>query len=314
VIEKSAPEVGLVGCGAWGSLILRDLSGLGCRVHVVARSEASQARAKLGGAHSIVGSVAELPSVEGIVVCTPTPTHARVAEESLRRGVPVFVEKPLTDDPEAAARLADLGAGRLFVMDKWRYHKGVLALADIARSGELGPVQGVRSLRVGWGNPHAGSDSPWILAPHDLSIVFELLGGLPDPRAARIERVGSTTTGLIGLLGGDPWATIEVSTSSPRRERSVRLVCDGGSALLPDAYSDHVLVVRGDPQADPDAEGKRRPVPNEMPLLAELRVFIEHLRGGPPPRSNASDGAKMVRVLADLVSLGEGQRVGSGAL
>jgi predicted dehydrogenase len=263
-----------------------------------------------------VGSLAELPSVEGIVVCTPTPTHARVAEESLARGVPVFVEKPHTDDPDAAERLAAGWEGKLFVMDKWRYHTGVLALAEIARSGELGGVQGVRTLRVGWGNPRADSDSAWLLAPHDLAIVFELLGRLPEPRAGRIERVGSMTTGLIGWLGQDPWALIEVSTSSPRRERSVRIVCDGGSALLPDAYSDHVLIVRGDPQSEPDAAVERRPVRDEMPLLSELRAFVEHLRGGPPPRSSASEGAKVVRILSDLLILArrEGHPPGLGAL
>ena len=296
-------DVGLVGCGGWGRLILRDLVAAGARVHVVARSEASIERAHAGGAQSIVPTVADLPTIRGVVICTPTPTHARLAEEALARGVPVFVEKPLADEAADAERLARDFDGRLFVMDKWRYHAGVLALARIARSGELGALQGVRTVRVGWGNPHAGSDSAWILAPHDLAIVLEILGHLPEPRHARIEQVGTTTTGLVALLGDRPWVGLEVSSSSPRRERSVRIVCDEGSALLPDAYSDHILVVRGDPQRDLDAAIERRPIGTDMPLRLELDAFLGHLRGGPPPRSGAAESARAVAVLAKLIAL-----------
>jgi len=118
-------RIGLVGCGRWGKNILRDLCALGCEVAVVACSAESRANAGAGGAASIVGSIGELPEVAGVVVATPISTHAAVAEEALGLGVPVFVEKPLADDPLAAERLATAAAGRLFVMDKWRYHPGV---------------------------------------------------------------------------------------------------------------------------------------------------------------------------------------------
>jgi predicted dehydrogenase len=297
------PKLALVGCGEWGQLILRDLRALNCDVHVVARGQESRGRAQRGEATSIVEAMSDLPDVDGIVVCTPTPSHAEVVGEALGRGVPVFVEKPLVDDVADAERLASKAGGRLFVMDKWRYHSGVLALAEIARTGELGPVRGMRTVRTGWGNPHSQSHTPWNLAPHDLSIVLEILGEIPEPRFALAERVGSTTTGLVGWLGRDPWAVIEVSSSNPRRERSVRLICAAGSALLSDSYSDHLLVIRGDPQTQPEQEPERRPLDETMPLLAELTAFVEHLRGGPPPLSSAQEGARNVEVLSALMTL-----------
>jgi predicted dehydrogenase len=88
-------ELSLVGCGTWGRHILRDLRTLGCRVHVVARSAESVERAREGGAASIVGSVAELPAVNGHVVATPTSTHAAIVGELVAtRAEPMFVEKP----------------------------------------------------------------------------------------------------------------------------------------------------------------------------------------------------------------------------
>jgi predicted dehydrogenase len=285
-----------VGCGSWGRYILRDLLSLACSVSVVARSPESRARAE--GADTIVGSVAELPEVDAIVIATPTTTHATVIEQALERGVPVFVEKPLTNDVAAADRLAAAAGERLFVMDKWRYHPGVELLRDLARDGSLGAVRGLLTTRIGWGNPHDDVDAAWVLAPHDLSIALEILGELPGARAAVADLSGDDVQGLVGLLGERPWHRLEVSVRSPERRREVQLVCEEGVALLADGYSEHVLVHR-----DAADEPERREIAAELPLLRELRAFVEHLRGGPPPRSSAGEGALVVRRIAELRSL-----------
>src|SRR6266550_8490738 len=105
-------DVGLVGCGRWGANILRDLRSLGCSVPVVARSRASVARARDGGASAVVGDVSELSDVDGIVVATTTSSHAEVVEAVLDHGVPVFVENPLCTDADRAVRLSELGGDR----------------------------------------------------------------------------------------------------------------------------------------------------------------------------------------------------------
>ena len=293
---SGSARVGLAGCGSWGRYILRDLLSLGCSVSVVARSPESMARAE--GADTIAGSVRELPEVDGIVIATPTTTHATVIEQALERGVPVFVEKPLTNDPAAADRLAAAAGERLFVMDKWRYHPGVELLRDLARDGSLGAVRGLLTTRIGWGNPHDDVDAAWVLAPHDLSIALEILGELPGARAAVADLSGDDVQGLVGLLGERPWHRLEISVRSPERRREVQLVCEQGVALLADGYSEHVLV-----HCDGADEPERREIAAELPLLRELRAFVEHLQGGPPPRSSAAEGALVVRRAAELRAL-----------
>ena len=293
---SGSARVGLAGCGSWGRYILRDLLSLGCSVSVVARSPESMARAE--GADTIAGSVRELPEVDGIVIATPTTTHATVIEHALERGVPVFVEKPLTNDPAAADRLTAAAGERLFVMDKWRYHPGVELLRDLARDGSLGAVRGLFTTRIGWGNPHDDVDAAWVLAPHDLSIALEILGELPGARAAVADLSGDDVQGLVGLLGERPWHRLEISVRSPERRREVQLVCEQGVALLADGYSEHVLVHR-----DGADEPERREIAAELPLLRELRAFVEHLQGGPPPRSSAAEGALVVQRIAELRGL-----------
>lgn len=299
------PLIGLVGHGRWGANILRDLLDLGCSVAVATQGESSRERARAGGATTVTG-LDELPEVEGIVVATPTSSHGEVLETVLDRNVPLFVEKPLVMDPEHAESLARRAATRLFVMDKWRYHPGIEALGEIARSGELGRTVGLRTSRLGWGNAHADVDPVWTLAPHDLAIALEILGSVPPPRAAVGDVVDGKMTGLVGLLGEGPTHVLEVSVRAPERRREIVARFEDGIASLPDGYADHIAVSHGIPDEDVEPDPERRPVSTELPLLRELRAFVDHLRGGPPPRSSAAEGADAVAAIAELRSLAGG--------
>jgi hypothetical protein len=46
----------------------------------------------------------------------------------------------------------------------------------------------------------------------------------------------------------------------------------------------------------------------ELPLLAELRAFVGHLNGGPPPKSSALEGAEMVERIAQVIEMAESLR------
>jgi predicted dehydrogenase len=306
-VEESKPRVGLVGCGRWGRHILRDLIDLGCDAPVVARSDRSRALAREGGAETVVSDLASLGAVDGVVVATPTSTHAEVVEEALELGAPVFVEKPLTADVSSARRLAAADPDRLFVMDKWRYHPGVLELARIARTGELGPVVGIHSRRVTLGHRYSDVNTVWIHAPHDLAIALEVLGRVPQPRHAVPELVGGELAGLTAVLGESPWMVLEVSTLAPAHRRELRLVCEGGVAQLDGGYAEEVVIGHAG-KIDEDSV-ERRAVSGELPLLAELRAFVEHLRGGPPPRSSAADAVAIVESVAATIELAEKGRL-----
>jgi predicted dehydrogenase len=268
-------------------------------VPVVARRAASVERARAGGADPVHEDLADLGPLDGVVVAVPTERHAEVVTALLDRGVPVFVEKPLTNDPTAARAIVDRAGDRVFVMDKWRYHPGVRRLADLARTGALGTVAGLQTRRVQWGNPHDDVDSVWTLAPHDLSIALEVLGGVPTPRAAVAHRDGAQVTGLFGVLHdpGRPWLHVEVSSRAPLAERRIEVHGDAATAVLGDGWDTEISIV---PVGGAAPVAERVPTPGELPLLAELRAFVGHLGGGPPPRSSAREGLVVVEALATL--------------
>ena len=296
-----APHVGLIGCGGWGRLILRDLKALGAKVTCVARGEKSQANARANGADEIVSTLAELPDVEGAVVATPSDSHGEVLLSLSSRRIPLFVEKPLTSDRATARLLASTAPDRIFVMDKWRYHRGIERIARYARSGEIGEVLGLRLYRLGWSMTHNEVDPIWNLLPHDLSICLHVLGDVPPVEAAFADGLGPASGGILAVLGrpGGPRVVIETSAHQPVNRRSVILACGGGTVTLNGSLDEHLILRQGTP-SDLDAPEIKVPFDNDMPLKAELAAFLDHLRGGPAPMSSVAEGALIVERVCDI--------------
>jgi predicted dehydrogenase len=71
-------------------------------------------------------------------------------------------------------------------------------------------------------------------------------------------------------------------------------------AILDDAYADHIEIVRELPPAGERSEPKsieRRAIDTEWPSTKQIRSFVRHLQGGPPPPTNADEGAAVVAML-----------------
>ena len=237
--------------------------------------------------------MSRVPPVDGAVVAVPTRRHADVIESLAPRGVPIFCEKPLTDDADSARRLA-AAHRRLFVMDKWRYHPAVEELARIARDGELGAPRALRTARVQPEVTGHDVDAVWILAPHEISIAREILGALP--RAVRADGAASGLSACslsAECESGGVAFTFEISSKAPRRRREVELVCERGAARWTLDRENEIQIVGG----------KTRFVSPEPPLDRELRAFRSYVRGGPPPKSPAREGAEVVALIEDLRAL-----------
>ena len=297
---STTTTLGLIGCGIWGRVILRDLKDLGHRVWVVEPD--TTARLEIAGiADKVVSDVSTLPGVSGLVVATPASTHFAVVSSLLSREVPILCEKPLTTDIEEARALVARAGGRLFVGHVWCYHPGVEELAKIARTAELGPVLALRSTRTNWASPRRDVDSVWNLAPHDLSLAQYILGSIPEPRYAHAEIVHGRCVGMIGILGSTPSAIFEVSNRFREKRREIRLHCREGVAVLGDPDSGQIEITRGGPGGKPELE--LRAVDREPALLRELRAFCAFLNGGVAPRASAADGLAVVEALEALRGL-----------
>ena len=287
----SAPLL-LVGCGRWGRKILRDLVSLGQTVIVVDPSpEARAAAAPMARTTHPNLDIEE--HVSGVIVATPASLHIATVDHVARWRKPIFVEKPLATRIADAEGALDLVGDRLFVMDKWRYHPGVEALGALARSRELGPVQSIRTWRLGRDHEHEDVDPIWTLLPHDLSILREILGYLPPAVSAAAERADGRVWGMAANLGGDPMCIAEISAHRAEHRRRIEVAFNGAVSVL-DGSLDIAIEIRS------DAGTRTIGVGDEPPLKRELAAFLNHLDGGPPPKSSGRDGAEAVRRICEL--------------
>lgn len=306
--EFARTKIALIGCGRWGSLILRDLVALGAEVTVVVPTRDKRDHIMEAGARRVVTRLREVSEVKGIVIASPTSLHSDHLLEAIKFGVPVFCEKPLTNSVATAQEVLRQGGDRVFVMDKWRYHPAIIKMAEIARLRTYGNVVSLDTVRTQWGNPHPDVDASWILLPHDLSIALEIFGEVPRAAASSAIVANNELKQLATQWNFSDARTLTtvIGISSQSSTRQIAMYCEQGVVTLNGGWDEHLEVNLY--ESHPNQSGQQISTPGELPLLSELRAFLAYLNGGPAPKSNAQEafaivqGVESARQLAGLHS------------
>ncbi|MBN8824630.1 MULTISPECIES: Gfo/Idh/MocA family oxidoreductase [unclassified Spirosoma] len=297
-------DIGLIGCGLWGRQILSTLLKLAVRVVVYDINPEHCDQALQLGAIDATPHLDSLKQARGIIVATPATTHRAVLEQIRFFDKPIFVEKPLTTSYADALAIANLGLPPTFLMHIWRYHPGIRLLGDLQRAGNLGRLLTVRTSRTNWTSPRLDTDSLWTLAPHDLTIIQQILGYIPAPRAVAAERHGKYIRSLTAILGNDPGCIIDVSTRYADKRREVRLQGTEGVAVLANEQTNAIDIWYGNDRTSvAERQHEQLFFDSTPPLELELAAFIEYLRGGPPPLSPLAEGIDIVRLIDAIEQL-----------
>jgi predicted dehydrogenase len=288
--------VGVVGFGRWGANVVRDLLALGAEITVAEPDDARRGAAGLAGATHCVETAECLPDCDGYIVATPARVHRDICEVLLERDTPVFVEKPPCTNLAEVEALAAQARDRIFVMHKWRYHPGIRVLAELTASGGLGEPARLETTRTGPGSLPSDVDVLWHLGTHDLSIAVEILDGLAPIREVHATRDSTGRITRCSVAMGQE-ANLEhrmlVAAGVPDHVRRFVVSGSEGSAVLDGAYATTLTVHRR-------AGVETLAVPHVQPLVEELRTFMAHLAGGPPPVSNFSTAVDIARHLSEM--------------
>lgn len=144
-----------MGLGRMGETHLRNLGAIsGVRVVVVADPQAERAERGrvMSGAESALTEpekAVEHPSVDAVVIVTPTDTHARLIEAAANAGKAVFSEKPIALDLAQTQRVVRLVQERNVPVQLGfmrRYYPGYAKAKAKIEAGELGKLETFRAL------------------------------------------------------------------------------------------------------------------------------------------------------------------------
>ncbi len=305
-------RIGLFGLGAWGKNHLRVLTELEDLRSVFDPDAAASGRAPFELRAPSVDAVLGDPGVEAVVIATPATTHEDLARRALSAGKDVFVEKPLTLDPDGGRELVELAdrLGRvLMVGHVMVYHPAILALREILQRGELGQPRYIYSNRLNLGTVRETENILWSFAPHDFAVLLYLLGQSPT----KIQAIGSsylkpgradvTVTHLDFARGVR--AHIFVSWLNPTREHRLVVTGDRRMAVFVDDGKDGRLEIFdvgvdlvGDRAVHRRNAGEPVRLPAQEPLRLQMAHFLECIDRREEPLTGGRHGLEVVRLLS----------------
>jgi UDP-2-acetamido-3-amino-2,3-dideoxy-glucuronate N-acetyltransferase len=312
--KLATPRVAVVGCGQWGRNLVRNFHALGA---LSALCEAAPERAReLSKEYGVPAlspdEVLADGDIDGVILATPAATHAALAIRALEAGKHVFVEKPLALTVADAERIQVAAATNqrlVMVGHLLQYHPAFLRLRKLVADGGLGRLNYIYSNRLNLGRFRREEDVFWSFAPHDISMILALAGDAPESVEALghcylHNKIADVTTTHLRFANGIN-AHIFVSWLQPFKEQKLVVVGDGGMAVFDDGeawpgkllfYPHRVAWRDGLPQPT-RADATPVAVEPAEPLQAECEHFIECMREGRRPRTDARDGIAVLRVL-----------------
>lgn len=298
-----AAVVGVGHLGRHHARILSSAAGAALVAVVDVNEPRAREVASATGARALtdVGDLAGL--VDLVSIATPTETHASLACELLRQGVPVLVEKPLARSVAEADRIVQASAASgaaLAVGHTERFNPAVLAARPAIRDPQFVEVHRLgtfpaRSLDI---------DVVFDLMIHDLDLVLSIVGAEVESIDAlgvpvltdRFDIANARLRFASGCV-----ANITASRISRDRTRKIRFFQrDAYISIDTGAKEAEVYRLVRTPGHGPAIEGGKIAVADGEPLRNELQDFVDAVRFGRAPLVGGADGRRAVALAAAI--------------
>ncbi len=317
-------NVAIIGCGYWGPNLIRNMQELdGVEVTTCCdRDPKRLSFIKKRYPHINItqnfDDILNNPDISAVCIAIPVSKHFDFAKRAMLSGKHVLVEKPLTTTVEESEELLQIANDNnlvLMVGHTFEYTGAVNTMKEIVARREIGEIFFFESSRVNLGLFQSDVNVVWDLAPHDLSIMYYVLGKMPVSVQARgfrhihpdKENVAYITINFEENMAG----FIQVSWLSPVKYR--RMVIGGSRKMI--VYDD----VEPIEKVKIYDKGVDLPTPSQAllgkqlyyrsgdvfipkldqteALVSECREFINSIEEGRKPRSDGESGLRVVRIL-----------------
>src|SRR5207245_4338048 len=328
---KKPVTVGVIGCGYWGPLLVRNFRSLpDCQLKAICDLDTERLKHIRALYPDIEGMTQPLQflngsSLDAVVIATPVKHHYSLAKASLLAGKHTFIEKPMTSSSAECDELIAIAQrnGLILMLDHtFLYSSPVQKIAQIVQAGDLGEIRYINCRRLNLGLFQKDINVAWDLAPHDISIILHILDEFPTAvncqGNAHITPGVEDVTNMSLSFSHKRFATIQSSWLEPRKIREMTIVGTRRMIVYDDLKSSEKIRiydgrVERPPHYDTFAEFHYSyhygdsyipHIQQEEPLKVVCQHFVDCIENNTPPLTGGREGLEMVRILeASSVSL-----------
>jgi len=308
-------NIAVVGTGYWGKNHVRNFYELGalrsiCDIDRVTLKKITQVYQDIHYT-SEFKKILQDSEIQGIVIATQAETHYDLALQALNHEKDVLVEKPLALKVEQAQQLHEVAISNnriLMVGHLLLFHPAILKIKEHIIQGELGDIYYLYSHRLNLGKVRHEENILWSFAPHDISVILELLEETPiflqsTGEAYLQSQIHDVTLTTMKFESG-AMAHIHVSWLHPFKEHRLVIVGSDKMMVFQDTIQENSLLLydqRVDIKNGISQIVRRDGIPIEFshdePLRRECRHFLESIKTRQQPKTDGQNGIDVLRVL-----------------
>ena len=286
----------LVGAGYWGSKLLASLEKFGVQAQVIDIRNGQ--------------TIDDITDTGPVMLATPLWQHHEQTCRLLERGHDVYVEKPMAETVE---QILDIGSrvrsGQLLMVGHiFAHHPQMAEIKSLIKNDAIGSLVHISSRRLNWGIYQTRTDPLLSLGTHDISIVIELTGAVPQVKNAQAwnysNNVQPDRVWFSGTVNTDITFDIDVSWHWPVRTRQTVIMGTQGQITWDQDANTVTLTKHAvkDRRAIVDTNPVTIAYTHDLtPLEAELRHWVDCLAVRQEP-STGLHSAKQVAQVIDSVN------------
>jgi predicted dehydrogenase len=246
---------------------------------------------------------------DAVSVCTPPAVHLQCTRAVIERGIPVLCEKPLSHNLRTAQEIATSAQRRrVLLMTAFchRYHGPMMQLKKMIEAGRLGQILYFRNR---FAFHFKGVEDTWFTVPevagggvlidtqvHAIDLFRYLVGKIASVSAhvSRTLPVSVEDSALVVMrsVTGVP-GVASSSWVSPPGEAIVEIFGTEGTAIIDYAVGDGQLRYR----LMEDESWVTLPYDGPDRFVNETAHFLECVAEGAQPRTDGSDGARVMAIV-----------------
>ena len=279
-------KLAVIGTGYWGSKIVDTVKEMKLPVTLFDIND------------SLDGIVPSL--IDGVIIATPAPTHKDLTKIMLRKGINVLVEKPVfmnmseCNEIEPYTSNAKLMAGHILLYNEhFDYLKQTVVDKEILH---------IEHRRLAWGRMQKDINPILHYAPHDIAILDNLLGVVPDEvhcKGIHVIKQPQPDFVTCNLRYGKITVQLQMGWYYHEKVRDVSVITDKGTLIWNDAENKSRWISQTieDGRQIQHMDQNKTFTESVSPLQRQIQAFVDYCEKDKLPDSNMAHTKRVTYIV-----------------